>query len=104
ISKQDRKQLKQEAQAISRQNKVPSKQLVQLAEVNNIHTMLLHVAALLLKQEMKDEEATATSLSVSLNSKDFELMLKAHLIVCLLSLNITAYVTDAHTQLMVSMF
>lgn len=88
-SEQERKQLKQEAQDIARQNKIPLKLLLQLAEVDSsyrIHlklllmstkskslaSMVLHLAAWILKQEQMKEDNEATSINISLNSKDFE--------------------------------
>jgi hypothetical protein len=82
---------------------------------------MLHVAAFILKQDQKKQEAATQSVNLALMSRDFAVSvilspeshvhrahaivqapLKARLTICLLSPNIPAYVTDASVQIMVS--
>ncbi|KAG1723097.1 hypothetical protein EDB19DRAFT_1916269 [Suillus lakei] len=62
--------------------------------------MLIRIAALVLKNDVDEKLKLLTNLKELLNSKDIKSALQNHLTTCMLSPNITAYVTHTHTQIL----
>ncbi|KAG1876647.1 hypothetical protein DFJ58DRAFT_721115 [Suillus subalutaceus] len=62
--------------------------------------MLIDLKAALYKRNEDQEKAALLELKELIDSKDFKSALQSRLTACLLSPNITAYVTDTHTNTM----
>ncbi|KIK77827.1 hypothetical protein PAXRUDRAFT_356417 [Paxillus rubicundulus Ve08.2h10] len=63
--------------------------------------MLVDMKASLVKYELSNQTNQLQALQDTLSSKDFELSLHNRLLACLLSPNLTAYVTDTQRHIMI---
>ncbi|KAG1871494.1 hypothetical protein F4604DRAFT_1926227 [Suillus subluteus] len=91
------KWLKVYANQVAEEIGVPNTSLHEFIDCGGIYQMHIRIVALVLKN---DGEEKLTNLKELLTSKDFKSALQNHLVVCMLSPNITAYVTDTHPQIL----
>ncbi|KIK77517.1 hypothetical protein PAXRUDRAFT_17445 [Paxillus rubicundulus Ve08.2h10] len=97
------KRLKTEAAALSMQYNVPKEELLGLIESGGLFSMLLKMFALLLQKTTGTDEEKFAEAKATLEAKDFKHTLKRRITACLLSPNLTAYVTDTTDHVMIFM-
>ncbi|KAG2089009.1 hypothetical protein BD769DRAFT_1680160 [Suillus cothurnatus] len=90
------KRLKVYATKVTEDLGVPEEELHDFIDTGGIYYMLIDIKATLLRRTDDSKKAELTLLKELLDSKDFKSGLQNRLTACMLSPNITAYVTDAH--------
>ncbi|KAI5995505.1 hypothetical protein EDD15DRAFT_2365686 [Pisolithus albus] len=94
------KRLKIYAKDLCKELDIPEKNLLDFVETGNMFHMLVNVKASLIKNEIEFHTNKSNALQEILATKDFESALYNRLLACLLSPNITAYVTDTQRHIM----
>ncbi|KAG1880853.1 hypothetical protein F4604DRAFT_1922478 [Suillus subluteus] len=94
------KRLKVYAMKVTGDLGVSEEELHDLIDTGGIYHMLIDIKATLLRRTDDAKKAELTLLKELLDSKDFKSGLQNRLTACMLSPNITAYVTDAHPHVM----
>ncbi|KAG2087602.1 uncharacterized protein F5147DRAFT_781252 [Suillus discolor] len=94
------KQLKVYAKKVAEENDISEKDLYDFIDTGGIYYMLIDLKVCMMKSDTGQKAALLHDLKELLNSKDFKSALQNRLIACLLSPNITAYVTDTHPHIM----
>ncbi|KIN98712.1 hypothetical protein M404DRAFT_157277, partial [Pisolithus tinctorius Marx 270] len=94
------KQLKVHAKKLADDLQIPDKSLLEFIETGDLFLMLVDMKASLVKYELSNQTHQLQALQDTLSSKDFKLGLHNHLLACLLSPNLTAYVTDTQCHIM----
>ncbi|KAH7919606.1 hypothetical protein BV22DRAFT_1133717 [Leucogyrophana mollusca] len=100
LTPQRTKRLKEYARKKARETGVDDESLCQFIDSGGIYHMLVDLKANLLKKNVEEENTGLADLKELLDSKDFKAGLQSRLQACLLSPNITAYVTDTHIHVM----
>ncbi|KAG2148961.1 hypothetical protein DEU56DRAFT_909254 [Suillus clintonianus] len=94
------KRLKLYVKKMAEENDVSEKSLFDFIDTGGIYYMLIDLKVSMMKSDTGRKAALLLDLKELLNSKDFKSALQNRLIACLLSPNITAYVTDTHPHIM----
>ncbi|KAG1764901.1 hypothetical protein EV702DRAFT_1204826 [Suillus placidus] len=94
------KRLKVYANQVAEEVGVPATSLHEFVDCGGIFQMLIRIAALVLKNDSEEKLKLIANLKELLSSKDFKSALHNRLTACMLSPNITAYVTDTHPQIL----
>ncbi|KAG2079522.1 uncharacterized protein F5147DRAFT_784989 [Suillus discolor] len=94
------KRLKVYANQIAEEVGVPITSLHEFIDCGGIYQMLVRIVALVLKNDGDKKLRLLANLKELLGSKDFKSALQNRLTACMLSPNITAYVTDTHPQIL----
>ncbi|KAG0694569.1 hypothetical protein DFH29DRAFT_1006221 [Suillus ampliporus] len=94
------KWLKVYANQVAEEVGVPNTSLHEFVDCGGIYQMLIRIVALVLKNDADEKLRLLANLKELLNSKDFKSALHNRLTTCMLSPNITAYVTDTHPQIL----
>ncbi|KIJ04415.1 hypothetical protein PAXINDRAFT_22297 [Paxillus involutus ATCC 200175] len=94
------KRLKVHAKKLADDLQIPNKSLIEFIETGDLFLMLVDMKASLVKYELSNQTNQLQALQDTLSSKDFELGLHNRLLACLLSPNLTAYVTDTQCHIM----
>ncbi|KAG2145796.1 hypothetical protein DEU56DRAFT_910079 [Suillus clintonianus] len=94
------KRLKVYANKVAEEVGVPNTSLHEFIDCGGIYQMLIRIAALVLKNDVDEKLKLLANLKELLNSKDFKSALQNRLTACMLSPNLTAYVTDTHPQIL----
>ncbi|KAG2056571.1 hypothetical protein BDR06DRAFT_969950 [Suillus hirtellus] len=94
------KRLKVYANQVAEEVGVPVTSLHEFIDCGGIYQMLVRIVALMLKNDGEEKLKLITNLKELLSSKDFKSALHNRLTACMLSPNITAYVTDTHPQIL----
>ncbi|KAG1866337.1 hypothetical protein C8R48DRAFT_672095 [Suillus tomentosus] len=81
-------------------NQVAEEVGVPVTSLHEFVDMLVRIVALMLKNDGEEKLKLITNLKELLSSKDFKSALHNCLTACMLSPNITAYVTDTHPQIL----
>ncbi|KAG6369422.1 hypothetical protein JVT61DRAFT_14906 [Boletus reticuloceps] len=100
LSPQCVKRLKTYAKDLCSTLEIPEKNLLAFVESGDVYHMLVNMKASLIKYEIEASANKSNALQETLASKDFETALHNRLLSCVLSPNITAYVTDAQQHIM----
>ncbi|KIO08833.1 hypothetical protein M404DRAFT_132885 [Pisolithus tinctorius Marx 270] len=100
LSPQRIKRLKVHAKKLADDLQIPDKSLLEFIETGDLFLMLVDMKASLVKYELSNQTHQLQALQDTLSSKDFELGLHNRLLACLLSPNLTAYVTDTQRHIM----
>ncbi|KAG2357554.1 hypothetical protein BDR07DRAFT_1490588 [Suillus spraguei] len=79
---------------------IGEEELHEFIDTGGIYYMLIDIKATLLRWNDDTRNMELTQLKELLDSKDFKCGIQNHLTACMLSPNITAYVTDAHFHIM----
>ncbi|KAG2115375.1 uncharacterized protein F5147DRAFT_834423, partial [Suillus discolor] len=88
------------AQKLASDRRIPLQKLLAFIENGNLFFMLLELRAGQIEQEEGNEAHALQELEKLISSKDFESALKSRLTACMLSPNLTAYVTDTQQHVM----
>ncbi|KIJ05318.1 hypothetical protein PAXINDRAFT_21408 [Paxillus involutus ATCC 200175] len=94
------KRLKVHAKKLADDLQIPNKSLIEFIETGDLFLMLVDMKASLVKYELSNQTNQLQALQDTLSSKDFKLGLHNRLLACLLSPNLTAYVTDTQRHIM----
>ncbi|KAG1831462.1 hypothetical protein DFJ58DRAFT_736621 [Suillus subalutaceus] len=94
------KWLKVYANQVAEEVGVPNTSLHEFVDCRWIYQMLIRTVALVLKNDGEEKLRILANLKELLASKDFKSALQNRLVACMLSPNITAYVTDTHPQIL----
>ncbi|KAI6156373.1 hypothetical protein EDD17DRAFT_1512548 [Pisolithus thermaeus] len=100
LSPQHVKWLRTYAKELCSTLEIPKKSILDFIETGNLFHMVINMKASLIKYEINTHANKFNTLQETLSSKDFEISLHNCLLVCLLSLNITAYVMDVQRHIM----
>ncbi|KAI9568757.1 hypothetical protein HD554DRAFT_713099 [Boletus coccyginus] len=100
LSPRRMKRLKTYAKDLCDELEIPEKKLFDFVESGNVYYMLVNMKASLLKYESTNQANESKLILETLTSKDFEIALHNRLLACLLSPNLTAYVTDTQRHVM----
>ncbi|KAI6096496.1 hypothetical protein F5141DRAFT_1220764 [Pisolithus sp. B1] len=100
LSPQCMKWLRTYAKELSSTLEIPKKSLLNFIKTGNLFHMVVNMKASLIKYKIDTHANKSNTLQETLSSKDYEISLHNCLLACLLSPNITAYVTDAHRHIM----
>ncbi|KAG1836046.1 hypothetical protein DFJ58DRAFT_735261 [Suillus subalutaceus] len=79
---------------------VAEEELHEFIDTGGIYYMLIDIKATLLRWNEDTRKIELAQLKELLDSKDFKSRIQSRLTACMLSPNITTYVTDAHTHIM----
>ncbi|KAG2089050.1 uncharacterized protein F5147DRAFT_780785 [Suillus discolor] len=79
---------------------ISEEELHEFIDTGGIYYMLIDIKATLLRRNDDTQNVELTQLKELLDSKDFKSGIQNRLTACMLSPNITAYVTDAHCHIM----
>ncbi|KAG1804059.1 uncharacterized protein BJ212DRAFT_1486897 [Suillus subaureus] len=94
------KRLKVYAMKVAKDLGVAEEELHEFIDTGGIYYMLIDIKATLLRRNEDARKIELAQLKELLDSKDFKSGIQSHLTACMLSPNITAYVTNAHTHIM----
>ncbi|KAG1724738.1 hypothetical protein EDB19DRAFT_2043411 [Suillus lakei] len=100
LSPSQTKRLKVYANQVAEETGCPQEVLHKFIDTGSIFHMLIDLKAALFKRNEDQEKAALLELKELIDSKDFKSALQSRLTACLLSPNITAYVTDTHSNIM----
>ncbi|KAG1876749.1 hypothetical protein C8R48DRAFT_768338 [Suillus tomentosus] len=100
LSPSQAKKLKMYANQVAEETGCPQEVLHKFIDAGSIFHMLIDLKAASYKRNEDQEKAALLELKELIDSKDFKSALQSRLTACLLSPNITAYVTDTHTNIM----
>ncbi|KAF8837379.1 hypothetical protein BDN67DRAFT_1013923 [Paxillus ammoniavirescens] len=92
--------LKVHAKKLADDLQIPNKSLIEFIETGDLFLMLIDMKASLVKYELSNQTNQLQALQDTLSSKDFELGLHNCLLACLLSPNLTTYITDTQHHIM----
>ncbi|KAI6033847.1 hypothetical protein BKA83DRAFT_4486940 [Pisolithus microcarpus] len=95
LSAQRVKRLRTYAKDLCSTLEIPEKNLLDFIETGDLFHMLVNMKASLIKYEIDTHANKSTALQETLTSKDFEISLHNRLLACLLSPNITAYISKS---------
>ncbi|KAG1828026.1 hypothetical protein EV424DRAFT_1537029 [Suillus variegatus] len=94
------KRLKTHAQKLASDRGIPLQKLLAFIENGDLFIMLLELRAGQIERDEGTEANALQELEKLISSKDFESALKSRLTACMLSPNLTAYVTDTQQHVM----
>ncbi|KIK76180.1 hypothetical protein PAXRUDRAFT_170672, partial [Paxillus rubicundulus Ve08.2h10] len=94
------KQLKLFAKRHCNTLEIPEKTVMEFVDTGKLFYMLVDMKATMTKYELTQKANQFQGLQDTLWSKDFEVALQNHLLACILSQNITAYMTEAQHHIM----
>ncbi|KAI6140539.1 hypothetical protein BKA82DRAFT_136376, partial [Pisolithus tinctorius] len=94
------KHLKLYAKTLCEAHQIPDKTLMDFINICNVFYMLIDIKAHLIKSEVAQKSTQFQTLQEVLRGKDFEASLHTCLVACMLSPNLTAYVTDTQQHIM----
>ncbi|KIJ11664.1 hypothetical protein PAXINDRAFT_15480 [Paxillus involutus ATCC 200175] len=100
LSPQYIKQLKLFAKQCCNTLEIPEKAVLEFIDTGNLFYMLVDMKATMTKYEFTQQANQFQGLQDTVRSKDFEVALQNRLLACMLSLNITSYVTEAQHHIM----
>ncbi|KAG1804666.1 uncharacterized protein BJ212DRAFT_1486592 [Suillus subaureus] len=100
LSPSQTKKLKVYVNQVTEETGCPQEVLHKFIDARSIFHMLIDLKATLYKRNKDQEKTTLLELKELIDSKDFKSVLQSCLTACLLSPNITTYVTDMHTNIM----
>ncbi|KAI6144750.1 hypothetical protein BKA82DRAFT_20620 [Pisolithus tinctorius] len=94
------KHLKLYVKTLCEAHQIPDKTLMDFIDTGNVFYMLIDIKAHLVKSEVAQKSTQFQTLQEALRGKDFEAGLHTHLVACMLSPNLMAYVTDTQQHIM----
>ncbi|KAG2086476.1 hypothetical protein BD769DRAFT_1681114 [Suillus cothurnatus] len=100
LTPQCTKRLKMHAKKSCEENEVPHEEVMTFIDSGDIFYMLVDLKITLIKLCQGNKARRMQELKDALESKDFENGLNNHLFACMLSPNLTAYVTDTQSHIM----
>ncbi|KAH7917866.1 hypothetical protein BV22DRAFT_1076559 [Leucogyrophana mollusca] len=95
------KRLKTYANNIAEKRGISKKELNDFVDYGDIYKMLIDLKASLIEKSENQEEGKLDDIKELIESSEFQAALKTRLTACLMSPNITAYVTDTQQHIMV---
>ncbi|KAI6008548.1 hypothetical protein EDC04DRAFT_2907034 [Pisolithus marmoratus] len=100
ISASRAKHLKLYAKRVTEVNQISERDLMEFIDMGDVLYMLVDIKAHLIKSDTTKQTNQFQALQDMLRGKDFEVGLHTHLLACMLSPNLTAYVTDIQQCIM----
>ncbi|KAF8417185.1 hypothetical protein L210DRAFT_817367, partial [Boletus edulis BED1] len=94
------KRLKAHAKKLCADLSIDEKPIFEFIDTGDLYSMLVDIKATFVKYEAGNKTSQLQVLQETLISKDFEISLSNRLLACILSPNITAYVTDTQRHIM----
>ncbi|KAI6137705.1 hypothetical protein BKA82DRAFT_35783 [Pisolithus tinctorius] len=94
------KHLKTYAKKLCKDLSIEEKAVFNFIDTGDLFSMLVDIKATFVKYNASNKASELQALQETLTSKDFEIGLSSRLLACILSPNITAYVTDTQRHIM----